>query len=572
MFSLNLIDSKWIPCILPGGEREELSIKETFEHASDIQEIFDPSPLVTVAIHRLLLCILHRNFGPANEKEWANLWTDGMGNWDKGKLAAYMDKWRPCFDLFDEKHPFYQCPTMLISTTDASGKPKSYAKSIANLVHELATGDNATLFDHTVEDNPRAISPAEAARLLVAFQAFAVGGLITFESGQDRKQFGSADNAPLVKGAVMLVKGKNLLQTLMLNLHKYNRADEEPWAMDRDDAPAWEHEENMLREEPPKGYMDLLTWQSRRIRLIPEQDDHGQTIVTQVVIMKGNQFPDNFSLHGKEPMLAFHKILKPGKGQDPWPPLAFQEERALWRDSLSLFQKSEAKAEGTRPKVLDWLSDLAMEGIIAGATNYDLATMGLVTSRAKVSLWRHERLPLPMKYLEADSEYLLDKLRDALEVAENVGRLFGAGTIKTLYIDKKGKDKTVYIPSPLYMLASEMLPKDQKGKADPDAIKSLVNSLSPSRPYWAQLGVSFNELVTKLPADKSGENEYGKTVLPWWADKVRQAARDAFREATSSLDRTARMLKAVTQAENSFSIQLNKVLKPYLNAGKKGGE
>ncbi len=570
MFSFNLVDSKWIPCILPGGEHKELSIKETFEHTPDIQEIFDPSPLVTVAIHRLLLCILHRNFGPANEKEWATLWNDGVGNWDKAKFTAYLDKWRSRFDLFDEKYPFYQCPTMPVSTTDAKGKPKSYAKSISNLVHELATGDNATLFDHSVEDNPRAISPAEAARLLVAFQSFAVGGLITFESGHDRKQFGSADNAPLVKGAVILVKGKSLLQTMMLNLYKYNRADAEPFEIDRDDAPAWEREESVLREERPKGLMDLLTWQSRRIRLIPAQDDNGQTIVTQVVIMKGNQFPDDFSLYGKEPMLAFHKVLKPSKGQDPWPPLAFQEEKALWRDSLSLFQSVEN--DKTKPKIIGWLSNLAEEKIIPWSTTYHLALMGLVTSKAKVSLWRHERLPLPMEYLEARSEYLLDKLRDTLDVAESVGRLFGAGTIKTPYTDKKGKDKTVDIPSPLYMLASEMLPKDQKGKADPDAIKSLINSLSPSRPYWAQLGVSFNELVTKLPADKSGENEYGKTVLPWWANKVRQSARNAFNETTGSIDRTARMLKAVTKAEDSFNIQLNRILKPYQKTERKGGE
>jgi hypothetical protein len=52
---VQLIDSKCIPCILPNGKHEELSIKETFERVSEIQEIFDPSPSVTVAIHRLLL-------------------------------------------------------------------------------------------------------------------------------------------------------------------------------------------------------------------------------------------------------------------------------------------------------------------------------------------------------------------------------------------------------------------------------------------------------------------------------------------------------------------------------------
>ena len=568
MFSFNLIDSKWIPCILPSGEREELSIKETFERVSDIQEIFDPSPLVTAAIHRLLLAILHRNFGPANETEWATLWNDGKGNWDTTRLTSYLAKWRNRFDLFDGKYPFYQCATIPVSATDARGKPKSYAKSVSNMVHELATGDNATLFDHSIEDNPRALSSAEATRLLVAFQSFAVGGLITFESGQDRNKFGSADNAALVKGAVILVKGDNLFQTLMLNLHKYNRNDAEPFEIDRNDAPVWECENNLLREERPKGLLDLLTWQSRRIKLIPEQVNNGQTIVTQVVIMKGNQFPDGFYLYDKEPMLAFRKVLKPSKGQDPYPPLAFQEEKALWRDSFSLFKATENSK--TKPKIIVWLGYLADDEIIPWSTTYHLALMGLVTSKAKVSLWRHERLPLPLKYLETENEYLLDKLRQALEMAESVGRLFDTSFIKTAYIDKKGTGKTVAIPSPLFNLASEMLPKDQNGKVDLDAVKNLIRYLSPSRPYWAQLGISFNELVTRLPEDKSGENdEYGKTVLPWWAKEIRRAACDAFEETTNSFDRSARMLKAVTLAENEFHTQLDKILK---NIETKGGE
>ena len=118
-------------------------------------------------------------------------------------------------------------------------------------------------------------------------------------------------------------------------------------------------------------------------------------------------------------------------------------------------------------------------------------------------------------------------------------------------------------------MASNIFKPDEPEKADKDAVKSFVDSLSPSRPYWAQLGISFYELVTRLPSDKSGENEYGKTVLPWWAKEIRQAARNAFEETTNSFDRSARMLKAVTLAENEFHIQLDKILK---NIEMKGGE
>ncbi|OGO02862.1 MAG: type I-E CRISPR-associated protein Cse1/CasA [Chloroflexi bacterium RBG_13_53_26] len=566
MNSFNLVDQKWIPCIMLDGTCDEKSIKEVILEASDIKEIFDNSPLVTVALHRLLLAILHRNLGPANENEWGFLWNNGSGEWDTDRILTYLDKWHHRFDLFDNKYPFYQCSAMPISTTDAKGKPKSYARPIANLIHELVTGDNATLFDHTNEDNPPAISPPEAARSLVAFQAFAVGGLITFESGQDRTKFGSADNAPLVKGAVSLVQGENLLQTLMLNLHKYNRYDGEPFESKPDDLPIWErNDETLAIDRYPKGYLDLLTWQSRRIRLIPGQDNTGQSIIKQVVIMKGNQFPDGYSLHNKEPMLAFRKILKPGKGQDPWPPVAFQEDKALWRNSVNLFQSVEE--ERARLKILGWVSDLVEEDKLPRQAVYNLALMGLVTSKAKISLWRHERLPLPLQYLE--DEDLVDALKEALELAEDVGKLLGSGFIEIEITDKKGKRKTIRVPSPLRILASELLLKDQNGKTDPDAAKTLTESLSPSRPFWAALGIAFNRFMLDLAADKS---EGRINSLQWWAKEIRKAASNAFEETARGLDRTGRTLKAVSKAENEFKKRLYDILKPYINETTEGGE
>ena len=93
-------------------------------------------------------------------------------------------------------------------------------------------------------------------------------------------------------------------------------------------------------------------------------------------------------------MLAFHKINKPAKGQKPWFPVAFREERALWRDSTALFQSIPDMQ--SRPKTLEWLYDLVFNDIIEKSSTYDLSVMGLVTDRATISLWRHERLPFPL--------------------------------------------------------------------------------------------------------------------------------------------------------------------------------
>lgn len=554
MFTFNLINEKWIPCLMPDGNKEELSFKDTLIKAPDISEIFDPSPLVTAALYRLLLVVLHRNFGPANEAEWGKLWNNGLGGWETNRLIAYLGKWHDRFDLFDDKYPFYQCSAMPTVATDKKRKEKSYSKSVANMVHELATGNNATLFDHTNESIGYAVSPAEAARLLAAFQSFAVGGLLTFEVGQDPKLFKSADNAPLVKGAVTLARGQNLFQSLMLNLHKYNLADEEPFKMDKDDAPAWERDENTTAvDRQPIGYLDLLTWQSRRVRLIPELDENRQTIVKQVVIMKGYQFPDGFQLHMKEPMLAFHKLEKPKKGQDPWPAIAIREDRAVWRDSLSLFQSIEE--ERARPKMLDWLSDLHAYGVVPQSATYDLSVMGLTTDRASISLWRHERLPLPLQYLR--DENLVEKLREALELTERIG---------------KNLNNSIWNQAKL-SIAPDV---DRLSDSQKKDVNNLTASLSPTRHYWAALGTYFSRLVVDLANDKSLNGDYGMTVLPQWAGEVRKAAGQAFHEATDSLDHTGRWLRAVTIAENQFNLKLSNLIKeflePYEKSKKEGGE
>jgi CRISPR system Cascade subunit CasA len=553
MPSFNLIDNKWIPCILVTSGQEELSIREIFTELkmSGIQEISDSSPLVTVGIHRLLLAILHRNFGPRDGSAWAKIWNSG--DWDTTKLMGYLDKWHDRFNLFDEKYPFYQSASLPVSAIDAKGKVKSYASSVSGLIHELAAGGNATLFDHSTDDKTYSISSAEAARLLVAFQPYAVGGLLTFETGQDPKLYKSADNAPMVKGAAILVKGDNLFRTLMLNLNSYGVSKNDTTA----DAPAWEQEHDALREESPKGLLDLLTWQSRRVKLIQEQN-----AVTHVVIMKGNQFPDNYSLHEKEPMLAFRKVLKPTKGQDPLPPLAFREDRALWRDSLSLF---ESTVDKTRPLILDWLSELTFEGHIAQSTVINLEVMGMITNQAKIILWRDERLPLPIIYLE--DKKLCEKLKTALEIADKADRLLGPGFHSIKVTDKDGKKKEMLFPSPLRQLAAGILYPANPREADKNAVVALVLSISPSRSFWAEMGISFDYLLSKLPEDQQG-GEYGATILPWWNKVVRNAALKAFDQAVEAIDQTGRILKETTLAEKEFRIQLAKIIPNT----KKGGE
>lgn len=512
--SFNLVDEPWIPCVNQrSGERHELGLRELLAQAPELRDIDDPSPLVAITIYRLLLAVLHRVFGPESIEDWQALWQ--RGGWDTAVLDGYFDAQRNRFDLFDAEYPFYQY--------QAAGLDVTVSQPVALLAHELASGNNATLFDHTYEAAPTAVSPAQAARYLLAFHGFAFGGRITGESE-------SGKAGPLTKGALVVVRGDNLFETLMLNLHQYSHEEEQPFPIEGDDCPAWErNEEPRPIARRPSGYLDLLTWQSRRIRLLPEAGGAGKTVVRFAVVRKGYWFPDDFYRRDAETMVAFGWQEKPGPNSGPYPPVALQEDRAVWRDSHALYHGEGADAR--RPRTLDWLHEV---GRFAKRDAFPLDVYGLCSDQAKALLWRHERLALPLAYL--GERELSDALHCGLRLAEAVGVDLRAGI--------------------------KVFAKDLRSP-------TLADSLEPTRRFWAKLEIPFTEFLQGLPADRmlreDGSPFYGKEWLPRWTQRLREIATAAFDESVRDLDTSARLLKAAVAAERVFYSRLHKTLAPYQN-------
>ena len=516
--SFNLIDEPWVPCAMLDGSRQTLGLRDVLARAHDIAEINGESPLVIAALHRLLLAVLYRNFSVQSTEDWRSLWE--RGEWDACHLDAYFEQWRCRFDLFDEDKPFYQ----------VSGLDWDKGSSSARLLFHQ--DNNATLFTHLSASEPPRLTPAESVRLLMGFMAFDVGGLKTSERGRQ-----SAKAAMLNKGAVVLVKGETLFKTLMLNLCRYDPEDGEPWDFDSEnDIPAWERsEETRPADRRPDGYLDLLTWQSRRIRLQPQLDEDGSTIVKNVVIMKGFQPSEGYTIRGKETMLAFQENPRATGKQDPWPAVTLKEGRALWRDSLALFYMRSVNSD--RPQVLDWLSDLVSEGIISRSTTIPVDLLGLGSNRAKIEFWRHERLPLPLAYL--DNNDLVDKLGDARDLAEGVAR--GLNSV-------------------LWTMAVRILAASQEGNPERNAVENFVNYLGAERAYWPRLEEPFKQLMTDLPADLDADGDYGGRQLPKWRDRLRRTLWDAFHEATRGLERSPRTFKAVAVAERRLAARTREYL------------
>lgn len=513
MTGFNLIEEKWLPCLMLDGSLEELSLREILLNSTKVKELVGDSPPVTIALHRLLLAILHRALkGPRNYDEWNGYWNARTWN-DSRKLEEYLANWKHRFDLFDADRPFFQVASIRDSVQEGA---------IIQLYFQGK--NNATLFDHSTIGNPKPISPNEAARFLVTIQAFDFGGT---------KADGSAQTAPLLQSAISLVRGSDMFETLMLNFHAYNEDDGVPFEFRyRDDLPAWERvDETDAKVRYPQGYVDLLTWQARRILLQPAKNERGETVVKNTVIKRGFQFPQDYQRETQETMMAF-KISKTSGFYS----IGFTSNRALWRDCLSILQT--VGNETYRPKMLTWLNELTYEGGLDRTREFPIEFYGLTADKGKLLFWQQDKFNVPLVYL--DSAELMKCLRDAITFAEDVS--------KVLY--SSGKCLATFLLAPR---------SNQKDQMQPDArdVSALVQSLATESKYWAGMESGFQRLLSKLPLAK-------EMAMRDWVRFVDAKAKRLVAETTNSLSGSANEQKAIIAAEGVFFRARAKLLKGTL--------
>lgn len=527
MPEFNLVDQPWIPCLLrDGGKPQELSLWDTLTGAHEIRELFDNSPLVTVSLHRLLLAILHRNFGPASFREWQELWQHGR--WDSDKLSRYFDTWKHRFNLFDKERPFYQ----VLRMQNAKGKDVEL-HPIALLAHEAAAGNNATLFDHSFRDAPKAYSAAATTRYLIAHQAFSLGGGISHPF--------NLYHAPLARGFTVLALGNNLFETLALNLLIYDK--ERPMPHLGKDLPAWEQDSTRQPDKNgthAQGYLDYLTWQSRRLHLI-EPEEEASSVLWCKRLQNLRLADEQLS---RDPFKCYREDKEKGLI-----PLPVDPEKALWRDSHTLFQQTDRSKR--RPEVFNFLATVERarrRGEINAQAAYAFAIYGFATEpppkSASVKMWARERLPLPLSYLIEPQ--LVEDLRFALGLADDVSSALHAG-IRAL----------------AKLLAAPLSDDRNARQPDPKDVRNIADSFSADEFYWARLDQPSKKLLTDLPKDfqpKSGDTaQPGDEAMTEWAGTLQRTARAALDNAVNSLSGSARDLKAAAQAEKVFGGAMKKL-------------
>ncbi len=354
--SFDLRHEPWLLVRTLAGDVEEVSLMEAFTRAHELQGLAGEVPTQVFALNRLLLAILHRAV-PWRRDELTEHWHEAWrGEVDlAGHVAQHLADHADRFDLLHPGTPFYQVAGLRTA--------KDGVSPLTSLIPDVP--NNAQYFTTRAGSSLARISLAEAARWVVHTQAFDPSGIKSGAVGDPRVKGGKGypiGTAWCGQLGGLLVEGATLHQTLLLNLVLADR-DGEPWPTD--DSAVWERApQGPTVEAPdrwPTGPADLLTWQSRRVRLAVTGGE-----VTGVIVANGDPLrPAN--RHQLESATAWRRSTAQEKALKlplVYMPRTHQPARALWRGLpalLPLAEQSDGRGraeEGLPPLVLDWLARL----------------------------------------------------------------------------------------------------------------------------------------------------------------------------------------------------------------------
>lgn len=503
----NLLKEPWLPVTWnSGAPPSEVGLREVLHRAHEITELATDNPLETVALNRMLAALVASVFDELPDGQaWLDLWTEGQ--FDADQCDEYFAEYADRFDLLSADRPFYGHPV-----TDTEN-----LSPLTRLQHAAASGNNAALFSHTLDEQPIASSLAEAARSLVCAQSAALGGGVA-------KPF-NLSHAPLVGGAVFWIRGvadaeASLFRALMLNLVPSERV----WGNDlHDDQAAWEPS---APPEPKKrnarGLRDLLTFQSRRLQLA--LNDEAEAI--GVYYNQGSKLEE---LPFHDPHMAYRE------NENGFYPLKLNAARALWRDSTTFMMTRRrgglsGKEYGHAPRTFEWLSqpDNLRELGLDKQAAFSVDVFGLVNDKAKIELWQRERLTLFPSILEDvdrwsvlgsiinfAEHYAKSRLREAARAFASRSRLNAPWGTRLGDIARRERDDFV-----------RMLAADQR--------------------YWPVLGTLFNRFLAQIASEPIATLD---TVQQAWKKLVRRTGEDALQQSIEPFAQSARSLQAQAEAQ-----------------------
>lgn len=376
----NLIDEPWIHVVTETGKTELVSLAQLFKYAHQYKKISGDTQTQDFAVMRIVLSILHtvysrfdyegdvypqvkldENFIPIDEIEeeenyiellkqtWSSLWeAESFSN----IVQEYLIKMHDRFYLFDEDYPFLQVKAGDIEEDKISRKKASSVagKNINRTISE--SGNKTALFSprYDGKNNKNNLTEAELARWLITFQAYT--GL------SDKVIFGKekykSSKGWLFDIGGLYLEGKNLFETLMMNLILVHPVDEYHFNHQR---PCWElssekNLENYFSGNDVDNLASLYTIWSRAIYIDPETDMN-QAFSFDIV-----KLPDlNHENQFLEAMTTW-RFNDTGDSKNKFTPRKHPVNQSMWR-SFGLITLPNSWSDRQRqPGIIEWLSEI----------------------------------------------------------------------------------------------------------------------------------------------------------------------------------------------------------------------
>ena len=355
----NLCNEPWIPVLYVSGQTQEVSLKQLFDESNSIRKIHSGDATTDVAILGVAVAIFFRAV-LENTEEYGELyrepkkWIQNIFSGGSEQLyfvQDYLKKYQDRFNLFDAERPFMQVADL--HTSKGEVKP----------VSRLVLDSESEYFSMRAEQALTSLSYAEAARYLVTVQAYDYSGIKSGAVGDPRVKGGRG--YPIGVGwygttGKIIIHGENLIETLLycidyeqlLNVEKVKGKSHRIALQDK---PVWERElpdtaapraykggdPTKYKDEPAPaaGMCEIRTWQSRRVRLFPE---NGR--VTGVLVSNGDKWLDRNTY--TDPLTAY-RFSKNQSTQTHyvWMPQTHSAERTLWRGADALLTRLSSSQE-----------------------------------------------------------------------------------------------------------------------------------------------------------------------------------------------------------------------------------
>lgn len=348
--AFNLLHEDWIIVKRNDGSTEEVSLLDAFRRAHEFRGLAGELPTQDVAILRLMLAVLYAVFTRMDEQgnpsllkreddafnRWKALWDCDTIPYDI--IEEYLLHYEDRFWLFHPTTPFYQVAGLYTGT----GK----INPVSQIISDIPSRVERRFFSNRSGVPAEEMQFSEAARWLVNMQSWDYAGKKASVVGGTPNGGGTGW---LGKLGVVYFRNESLVQTLLCNLVLL---DSSGGLLDFG-TPAWESEVAIAckLDKDPRSYVELLTWQSRRVLLFCEdQKVIGVLSSYGDVFDKANTFIEQMS------------GWRESKAVKAFIPVLHESGKSAWRDLGSLLPHRESanRISGS----VSWIARLRLEGIL----------------------------------------------------------------------------------------------------------------------------------------------------------------------------------------------------------------